>query len=105
MINQWSTDPPTRKDMDMSFNGWFWIRYVISEVEQDDEDPEMYWPEIRMIQPIQVMYEVTDTFLNGKDKLVFNLDSKTLYLDDAKSMEGIEWQLIPTPFGVDKDDC
>jgi len=100
--------------MKKSYNGYFWIRYVIAEATVDEDG---IWPEVRMIEPVQIMYEWStednDTKIRGSDssllenhdRMCTKIGDKTIYLDNPADVVGIEWQLVSPPMDISPNDC
>lgn len=103
-MEHWSKTPPTRRDVEESFNGFFWIRYCIVPEHMDAEG---IWPEVNMVEPVQIFFVVEkgDNLLK-LDKMCVRPTNggKALFLDNKEHMKGIEWQLIEPPKGVEPND-
>ena len=77
-------------------------------------DEEGVWPEIKLIQPVQVTYLYAEGELSASlleldhhEKAVIRLGDGTplLHLDNPVDMKDIEWQDMISPNDVSENDC
>lgn len=104
MKTKWSRKPPTKKEIQDSFNGFFWIRYCIVDQVKDISGT---WPALYKIEPVQVFWTMSSPPRKGKivDRALIHVFDKTFFLDNKKDMKRFTWQPMVPPLDIQKDDC